>query len=217
MDRPARFLLPAAAGFAAAFLACLSLPTSPALVTLKALPVLSLALLAALRLDGVERALLVPALLASASGDVLLEWDRERLFVAGMLAFLVTQVLYSLLFLRGARWRRRAALVLLPVLATNALLLPRYWEAAPQLVLPGTVYLAALSVMAVAAATSRHAWTLVLGALLFFVSDHLIAVSAFIGPFPLSRAAIMVSYYTAQLLIVATLVLPGRDKEKPAA
>ena len=68
---------------------------------------------------------------------------------------------------------------------------------------PVIAYMIAISLMAITAGfrvDSKFLWV-ALGALIFMVSDTLIAVSRFVAPFDYSGVAVMSTYYLAQLLI----------------
>jgi uncharacterized membrane protein YhhN len=207
-----RFTLTAAVVLALTYVACLPWHPWPGSFVLKCAPIVLLAGLAATALAGKDRLLLVIALLTSAAGDVLLDIDRGNLFVFGMGAFLVTQVCYTTLFLSRRRLSASAWPIIGLVLLVNLVLLPRYWSAAPDLAVPGVAYLLALSVMTVCAAASTLGNAVRAGALLFFISDHLIASNEFLGGLPLASYPIMLSYYGAQLLITTGVLANAGDK-----
>ena len=79
---------------------------------------------------------------------------------------------------------------------------------------PVTIYVLAISAMVVSAiATAGRAdWSAgrsalaIGGALLFFASDGMIGWSRFVGDFPRSRVAIMVTYHLAQAALVLALL-----------
>ena len=71
----------------------------------KIIPIALLLQLALTRTEGKVRMLLGLGLLLSATGDVLLALDG--LFVQGLLAFLLAQVTYTILFLAQCRWQTR--------------------------------------------------------------------------------------------------------------
>lgn len=172
----------------------------PGSFVLKATPMLVLAVLAAWRLSGPDRALAVVAFVASALGDALLDLDRVNL-LPGLLAFLVTQLCYVALFARRAAWTpRRVPVIALLVLADVAFLVAG-WPKFGALAAPIVVYLAALLTMASAGVMVRGNPAIPTGALLFLVSDTLIGVNAFIAPFAHSTPIIVFVYFTAQLFI----------------
>lgn len=141
------------------------------------------------------------ALALSAIGDALLEYS-PGLFAAGLLAFLLAQVTYTLTFLRirQTRWFQ-PALVFVGVysLGLAAWLLP---AVSRSLAVPVAIYVAAITVMAMAAFTTHapNRW-MEMGAVLFLISDSVLAVNRFRMPVPLSGWVVWSTYYIAQLLI----------------
>lgn len=146
---------------------------------------------------------LVAALLCSAVGDVFLAVDRVRLFVGGLASFLVAHLFYLGLFWRqrGPLGRRQAlfALALLVYgVAMLAVLLPHLGA----LRLPVLAYMAAILLMGAAALCLPGQPLVGLGAVLFILSDTLIALDKFVLPVPFGGPLIWGSYAAAQLLIV---------------
>lgn len=152
--------------------------------------------------------LLVWALVASLVGDVLLLWG-DTYFIPGLLAFLVAHGLYIALFLRDSPLfpSKRA---LLFTLSVGALMLVCLWGGLtdPGLRVAVPVYVGVIALMAAQAigrATvlqDQRAWLVAVGALVFMLSDALIAVNRFVTPLPLAPLWILSSYYLAQCLIV---------------
>lgn len=184
----------------------------PVLAALKLLPVL---LLLALLFHAPGAPLFLwPALLFSGAGDVLLALPLANGFVLGLAAFLVAQLCYGVGFFnrRGAlagRARSRLVFVLALCISLAALILPN----TGQLMLPVAIYLCAIGTMAITSALHRtERATLFTGALLFVLSDSLIAINKFLWPFEASGLAIMITYYLAQaLLVTGSLAHARRD------
>ncbi|MEW5249157.1 lysoplasmalogenase [Microbulbifer discodermiae] len=174
----------------------------------KALPIAVLGLLALGELRGLTRSLTLTALGFSALGDVLLALDFPNHFVFGLGAFLVAQLVYAANFLRGANFHsRRFALRALPILVVTPLLAWLLLPAAGELATPVLVYLSAIVLMSLGAAAHRgKSGLLFAGALTFMVSDTLIAVNRFLLPLPLAGVAVMLSYYSAQCMLLYGIV-----------
>lgn len=151
---------------------------------------------------------LAVALALSSAGDLLLEWDRQGLFVAGLAAFLLAHLVYILLFARGSQRplgvtpaRAGAAL---GVVAGGVAVAAWIWTGLGALRVPVTAYMAVLLVMGVAAQIGRFGSPLVgAGAALFVASDSMIGVSTFGQPFAGSGTLIWSAYYLAQAAITA--------------
>ncbi|NOT59582.1 MAG: lysoplasmalogenase [Acidobacteria bacterium] len=175
-----------------------------------------LALLALGDLRGTERWLLGAALCFATLGDVLLDWPGNY-FVLGLCAFLVTQLLYAALFARD--WRRpwqltgftRAAC--LAVLVLSIALTAWMWPNLGKLAVPVTVYIGALTVMVESAllAQFKTKW-IVLGAVLFMLSDSLLGVNRFKMDVPLRDYLVWATYYLGQCGIVLGYLQEKQDK-----
>jgi uncharacterized membrane protein YhhN len=163
-------------------------------------------------------------LLFALVGDVLLLNNAGRLyFIGGLSAFLIAHIFYIILFFKIKRLsaKRTGVLVLaaIIIIALLTLLLNSMWDkiAEENYTIPVLAYATTIGLMllmAVNTATGKRArktaWKNFLpGALLFVVSDSLLAISkfyAFINPPPelyvVLSCAIMISYGSAQLLLI---------------
>jgi uncharacterized membrane protein YhhN len=160
--------------------------------------------------DGAARAFFVAGLTLSLAGDVFLMLpDRERWFVFGLGAFLLGHLAYVPgLWLLGvsAPWLVAGlVLVLVGVATVGRRIVRGVGEREPRLVAPVTAYIAVISAMVVSAVGTASPFAIA-GALLFYVSDSLIAVTNFIQDHPMGRLAVMVTYHLAQVGLVLALV-----------
>jgi uncharacterized membrane protein YhhN len=143
------------------------------------------------------------ALALSTLGDILLDLDPERLFVFGLGSFLVAHLVYIFLFVRN---RRRtiilgtprlllAVLVLMYSIGISAWLLPSLGG----LIVPVAIYMCAITAMVVSAILARFSnpW-IVVGAILFLISDSLLAVNKFKTPVPYRDFLVWTTYYVGQ-------------------
>ncbi len=166
---------------------------------LKAAPIACLVVAVGLAGTDPRRRLVIAALVFSGIGDISLE---RGLFTLGLGAFLVAHLFYLGVFCRRLRMTRRGAAALL-ALALYALVVMTYLSPRlGELAVPVYLYMGVLFVMAGAAISGRDNHALVAtGAVLFVLSDSLIAVDRFAGPVPGARYAIMALYYAAQYLL----------------
>jgi uncharacterized membrane protein YhhN len=145
---------------------------------------------------------LIAALTLSLLGDVYLMLPDE-LFPAGLGAFLLAHLAYVAGFdatlLARCIWFVVVAAASLPL----ALRIIRAVPETPLRIGIG-VYMAAISLM-VASAIGSGLLAAIVGALLFFVSDALIALNRFVTPFASARLAVIVTYHLGQLLLVVAL------------
>jgi uncharacterized membrane protein YhhN len=160
------------------------------------------------------------ALLFCAAGDVLL----ELVFVAGMGAFAVGHIFYVLAFLEWGRIlgpnKRDLPIAVLVVIVSLGLLgwlLPGMGD----LLLPALIYQAIITTMVATAFVVKAPMLARLGAVIFMISDTLIAAEKFAGVdvFP---GAVWITYAGAQIMMAwgMSRVAPYRDRavrEKAAA
>ncbi|MEV0648593.1 lysoplasmalogenase [Phytomonospora sp. NPDC050363] len=156
--------------------------------------------------------LLVAAVLCGWAGDVLLQFDVETAFLAGMGAFAAGHVCYQVLFAKG--WRtRRAKIALIPYGIVWAAILAVLWPGLGDLRVPVAFYsllLAATAVVAVGISTRAA-----VGGALFLVSDTLIAFGIADLPRPPAvDVLIMATYVAGQYLLVTGA--PVMNRRAPA-
>jgi len=175
-------------------------------VVIKVLAVAPLALIAFRVLRDRDGLMLGNSLSFSTLGDMFLGIDGERLFVFGLTSFLIAHLLYIVLFVRNrskpvissAGQKALAALVMIFSAAMFAWLWPNLGD----LKLPVAAYLCAITGMGVAATfTGFRAPWVVIGAMLFIVSDSMIAVGKFKSPIEYGNYLIWATYYIGQLFI----------------
>lgn len=150
------------------------------------------------------------ALLCSWAGDVLLQ--LEGLFIPGLVAFLLAHLCYIYYFcklprfVQGTIWQE--PLVGLPVLVYVVLFLWLLYPFLDAMKLPVTVYAVTIGIMMLAAINTRQrldgAITTLFfnGALQFVLSDSLLAVNLFAFHHVLLSVFVMLTYSSAQYLLV---------------
>ncbi|WP_185964385.1 lysoplasmalogenase [Aliikangiella marina] len=140
--------------------------------------------------------LLVTALVFSALGDFLLDYDREGWFVFGLGAFLIAQIFYIFSF--SPLQKKHLGWVGAYVFYGIGMFLLIKTQLG-ELLIPVVVYMTILLLMGISALTSRRSniW-LIVGGLSFVVSDSLIAIDKFYLSFETSHLFIMMTYYFAQ-------------------
>ena len=148
---------------------------------------------------------LIGACVFSAGGDVLLASNLPGQFVLGLSSFLVAHLAYV-----GAI---RVVATQKPWPVSKVVGLALYGSAlatllvmhAENLALPVLLY--AMVICTMAAFALKAAQTiLIMGALLFVLSDSLIGINRFVIPFVWADIAIMCSYYLAQYLLIRSLI-----------
>jgi uncharacterized membrane protein YhhN len=138
----------------------------------------------------------------STAGDILLDVD-PRFFVFGLGAFLLAHLTYICLFARN----RAAAIRLDPpllaaitlIVAFSATLSAWIVPSVGDLAVPVVFYICAITAMVCAAILGRfkRPWVAV-GAILFLISDSLLAIDKFKTPVPLRDYLVWTTYYLGQ-------------------
>jgi uncharacterized membrane protein YhhN len=163
-----------------------------------------------------SRALLL-AMVLSLAGDVLLMW--EEYFLSGLVAFLIAHVLYSFAYRQHQHEETENTLAGLqrvrlafPIILGGTGLIVVLYPVLGHMRLPVIVYAAVLMLMAVNA-LFRHGrtspasfWMVFGGAVLFMISDSVLAVNRFLTPLTHATTYIMLTYTLAQFLIVKGLL-----------
>jgi len=148
------------------------------------------------------------ALIFSFLGDVLL-LDKSNLFLFGIGAFLVTQLLYVYIFSKGlskSSWRN-IFLAFLPFLIFFFALIRVLKPGLNEFFVPVVIYgiaisiFGAISLLKYLVKKDGASLSLISGALLFILSDSLIALHKFHEPRSIYPVAIMLTYILAQYLI----------------
>ncbi|MFN8208035.1 MAG: lysoplasmalogenase [Bacteroidales bacterium] len=157
--------------------------------------------------------LILTGIIFSLAGDLLLQWNNRQdgFFIFGLGAFLFTQVFYTLAFFSGGKTLYRLkkiwpALILLPV---YGLTLVFYLKAGlGEMLIPVSVYASVIVLMCMGALSrlplypGKATLFVISGAVLFLMSDSMIAISRFGPGFPLSRLSILLTYFLGQYLII---------------
>jgi uncharacterized membrane protein YhhN len=156
--------------------------------------------------------MIIMALVFLWMGDVLLQLTQfqESFFLVGLASFLVAQLIYMVAFFitpgRNILFFKKIYLIV-PVALYGWGILSLLSDGLGDMKLPVTVYTVVILSMLLAAINrkkkvNRQSYLLVFaGAILFVLSDSMIAINRFTQPFELARIAIMSSYITAQFLI----------------
>lgn len=168
----------------------------------------------------------VAAIVFSWIGDVCLMFqdNNEMYFVAGLGAFLIAQLCYIKAYSLHAQKKEGTGLhgvqkfrFSLPVVLAGTGLVTILYPHLGAFKIPVLLYALVLTVMVLQAlfryghTNTPSFWFVFLGALLFMVSDSLIAVNKFLSPFGLAGLSIMATYILAQFLIASGLRLHFRN------
>lgn len=152
------------------------------------------------------------ALFFSLMGDVFLML-QEKWFIHGLASFLLAHILYIFGFLDAYRFTftiKTLFLTLLFILIVSAFyiyLFEGVKEAGGAVLLIAVaIYIAIITTM-VSLAVMTETPILIVAALLFFISDAILAINRFRVSFKLADYLVMSTYFTAQLLFAISLAI----------
>lgn len=158
--------------------------------------------------DPIYTGWLLLALFLSLVGDMALMFTSQRAFLIGLVGFLLAHVVYGLLFTALSGWQS-GDWISGVVMATAGIAFYRLlWPHLGRMRLPVALYTLIICFMINRAFstllgdyfTSSQAWLIFGGALLFFVSDMILALNRFGFPFRYNRISLAI-YYSGQLLL----------------
>jgi alkenylglycerophosphocholine/alkenylglycerophosphoethanolamine hydrolase len=195
------------AAFALLFIVLLPFEPYPGNFIIKAIPAISLAILAFTAISGSRGKLLLAALLFCAAADIALELAAGKYFVAGLGLFLIAHIFFIITFSRDFKFQtaKIPVIVLLVVYSTMMAFILTPWL--EELAIPVYAYMTALTLVGTFAAlrATKNNFTLY-GAIAFMVSDSVLAVDKFIFSFVGIDYIVMITYYASLFLIVYGLL-----------
>ncbi len=155
--------------------------------------------------------LVVAALIGSWFGDTFLMFQdyNSMFFIFGLGSFLIAHLAYIMAFYKFKGKKNQVVLISTSLFfaAYSLNLLLALWPGLNDMLIPVIVYAFVLTVMGIIGVVRNYGISIliVLGAILFIISDSLIAYNKFVEPVIYSRISIMFTYILAQFLIVKGL------------
>jgi uncharacterized membrane protein YhhN len=170
--------------------------------------------------------ILLTALLFSWIGDVVLLFAdiAEIYFILGLVSFLISHLLYLVLFNKQIKEKikRNAVIFMIGSILIGCYLIGMLSVLLPSLgdlKIPVVVYASIISIMLLFAYNGLLIWKkpanqfVFLGALFFVISDSILALNKFHTPIKKSSFIIMLTYLVAQYLIVIGILKLNSKKE----
>ena len=148
---------------------------------------------------------IIAGLIFSMIGDVLLSLPVDA-FMIGLISFLIAQMIYTYAFRAGRPFRIKF-IAILPFLIYGVTIFVILLPGLNGMAVPVAAYILVIMIMAWQAwdqwEDKRARWALLafIGALLFVISDTLLAVNKFGEPFAAARVLTLTTYFSAQWLI----------------
>lgn len=204
-------------GLASIFLISIIFYPYPFSFILKAAPILFLLVCVFIYVPGEKGKLLSVGYLLSAVGDILLDIDPERFFIFAMSSFVVAHLCYILVFIPQPKLKGMRILFVSIIVAYAIVMGIILLNRSDELNYYVLGYIGVIALMGISAVvgSENHNWV-ILGAVLFMISDTLIAVKRFIVPIPLANVWIMAFYYAAQYFIAFGSVKGAEDQSSDA-
>jgi uncharacterized membrane protein YhhN len=164
--------------------------------------------------------IILAGLFFSWAGDIFLELpNSDVMFVPGLASFLLAQVMYLTVFFstEGANTiTLRRPFLLLPVIVYGVVLIGYLYKNLGDMRLPVIIYAFVILTMLSSALDRYHkvnriSYIMVLtGAVMFVLSDSMIAINRFSVAIPSARILIMSTYVVAQYLIITGYIRQSR-------
>lgn len=160
-------------------------------------------------ISGAYKNLILTGLFFSLIGDIFLMLPSDR-FISGLLSFLIAHLFYISAFVGVSGWHL-TLFYGIPLFLYTAYLLKTILPGAASKKIPVILYAVILSLFLWQAAgrfafSAGHSAALaVFGALLFVLSDSVLAYTRFVKNFRFAQEIKMAAYWTAQLLIAASV------------
>ena len=147
-------------------------------------------------------------LVFSLGGDVALMFKSNKAFLVGLVLFLLAQIVYSIVFTLPNGFHPQDLIVGAVLLAVAVLVYLYLKPGLGRMKGPVIFYILVICLMVNRAFsaffgdafTPTQAWLMSLGAVLFWISDLVLAINRFRHPFPANRLGLFL-YYGGQLLI----------------
>lgn len=148
------------------------------------------------------------ALALSWIGDLLLTFDSRRMFVGGLVAFLLGHIAYAIAFVTidGEPTTLVVAAVIVTII--SGVVWRRLSPHVADMKVPVGAYIVVISVMVILALGTigeDTVWLIPMGASLFYVSDLFVARNRFVAPGSINRIVGLPLYYGAQVLLALSV------------
>jgi uncharacterized membrane protein YhhN len=177
------------------------------------------------RKEGLSIAVL-GAIFLSWLGDVLLLFSEELYFKSGLSAFLLAHICYIISYRQHKKKKDDALMKIqkvrfsLPIILAGTGLMVVLWPHLDEFRLPVFLYAVVLIIMTLNAlfryghTTLESFWLVFVGAILFMVSDSILAIGKFIFATAHFAVFIMATYIVAQFLIIEGLIRHCKDQTR---
>lgn len=180
----------------------------------KIIPILSLSFISIRNIRGNLGKILFIGLLFSALGDLFLALSGKKYFIAGLSSFGAAHFMYILAFFKNPVLEKPKIYLGLLFIVYGIVIWSLLSPNLGNMLLPVTIYILLITLMGLSSVLGKNNHpVIILGALLFVISDSVIAVNMFLNKVPNSSFWIMLTYYPAQLFITYGACLTNYKKQ----
>jgi uncharacterized membrane protein YhhN len=174
---------------------------------LKAVPMVSLCTLLLKNVRNTQGILFSIGILFSMCGDITLDIDRNRYFMIGLIFFLIAHIFYIITFVTVFKFNPKRLWFVVPILLYTVILTILFSSIPIEQRIPVLIYLCIISLMTIFSPFTPYKTGFVFtGALVFMLSDTIIAINKFFHPIPYSTFFNIGLYFIAQVLLVSSIV-----------
>lgn len=164
----------------------------------------------------------VIALEFSFFGDVLLVFPGELFFMAGLVSFLLAHFLFIKIVISRIKEVNllKALFSAIPFLAVFSLLIFTLKDSLHGMLWPVIIYgltiatFGAVSLLDFLNSKSKKSFLMLSGAIVFMISDSLLAINKFYNPVHILEVFVMITYVLAQYLIFSSMILATGKKQQ---
>lgn len=175
---------------------------------LKSLPIFLLAFISLTMVPGWTGKLLCLGFILSAGGDISLSFEGDKFFIMGLSFFLLAHVVYVIVFSRQFEFSLNRLPIALVLAAFAIGMSVKLFPGLGDLKVPVLIYISVILAMGVTATfwQGERNWLLLAGAVIFMLSDSMIAINKFLMPVSWSKYFIMSTYYAGQVMICVSFL-----------
>ncbi len=182
---------------------------------IKSIPVLSLSVLVFKNIKGSQGKLLFAGLLFSAAGDITLDLDRVKYFIPGLAFFLMAHIFYIMTMVKDYSFIKKKIIPAIFLIIYSSIAAYMLREIPQRMLIPVMLYVFVIFLMSMTALFMRsRSHMIFIGAVMFMISDTILAMNKFIYHIPYSTLFNISLYYGAQLLIVTGFLFEKKKIEE---
>lgn len=152
-------------------------------------------------------------------GDVLLMFEGELFFIFGLVSFLMAHFLFIKIVIGSIKKTSLKTIVtaIIPFLGLFSLLILTLKDSLGALFLPVVIYGLTIATFGIVSfidylgTKSMKSLLMLVGAIIFMISDSVLAINKFYAPAPIFEITVMITYVLAQYFIFKSMLLGSKE------